>query len=188
MELLPQVVIRLGGRDIRAGAGENHERVECHLRTFRSIGHTKSPLESISGIPACRLDPSSAPDPGVAQSRVRGEGTHFWLAPESHENARPPSDAWRITRVIARTGGRTGSGLGQASAMTGLTCTIVVSGELGERFVGAFAGLALAPQAGTTRLTGVLIDQAELNGVLHQLMDLGLEIISIATTRQAESA
>jgi hypothetical protein len=72
--------------------------------------------------------------------------------------------------------------------MTGLTCTIVVSGELGERFVGAFAGLALARESGTTRLTGVLIDQAELNGVLHQLMDLGLEIISIATARQAESA
>lgn len=72
--------------------------------------------------------------------------------------------------------------------MTCLTCTIVVSGELGDRFVGAFAGLALVRELGTTRLTGVLIDQAELNGVLNQLMGLGLEIIAIATTRQAESA
>ena len=72
--------------------------------------------------------------------------------------------------------------------MTGLTCTIVVSGEFGERFVGAFADLGLARESGTTRLTGVLIDQSGANGVLHQLMDLGLEIISVATTRQAESA
>ena len=85
-------------------------------------------------------------------------------------------------------GGRFGSGASQTSGVTGLTCTIVVSGELGERFVGAFADLGLARESGTTRLTGVLIDHSELNGVLHQLMDLGLEIISVATTRQAESA
>jgi hypothetical protein len=90
--------------------------------------------------------------------------------------------------VITRTGGRFGSGASQTSGVTGLTCTIVVSGELGERFVGAFADLGLAHESGTTRLTGVLVDQAELNGVLHQLMDLSLEIISVATTRQAESA
>ena len=83
------------------------------------------------------------------------------------------SDARRITRVIARKGGRTGSGLSKASGMTGLTCTIVVSGELGDRFVGAFGGLALAREGGTTRLAGVLIDQAELNGVLNQLVDCG---------------
>ena len=91
----------------------------------------------------------------------------------------------RITRVITRTGGRFGSGVAQTSGVTtGLACTIVVSGELGERFVGAFADLGLARESGTTRLTGVLVDQAELNGVLRQLMDLSLEIISVATTRQ----
>jgi hypothetical protein len=93
-----------------------------------------------------------------------------------------------ITRVITPKGGRTGSGGSQTSGVTGLTCTIVVSGELGDRFVGAFADLGLTRQAGTTRLSGVLTDQAELNGVLRQLMDLGLEIIFFATTRQAESA
>jgi hypothetical protein len=90
----------------------------------------------------------------------------------------------RITRVITRTGGRFGSGVAQTSGVTGLACTIVVSGELGERFVGAFADLGLARESGTTRLSGVLVDQAELHGVLRQLMDLSLEIISVATTRQ----
>jgi hypothetical protein len=85
-------------------------------------------------------------------------------------------------------GGRFGSGVAQTSGVTGLTCTIVVSGELSERFVGAFADLGLARESGTTRLTGELVDQAELNGVLRQLMDLSLEIISVSTTRQAESA
>jgi hypothetical protein len=35
----------------------------------------------------------AAPDPGAVQSRVRGEMTRSWLALESRETARPPSDA-----------------------------------------------------------------------------------------------
>jgi hypothetical protein len=70
----------------------------------------------------------------------------------------------------------------------GLSCTIVVSGELGERFDGEFADLSLFHERGTTRLTGDLVDQAELNGVLHLLMDLGLSIISIAAHHPGESA
>ena len=65
--------------------------------------------------------------------------------------------------------------------MSGLSCTIVVSGELGERFEGAFASLALTHASGTTRLSGSLTDQAELQGVLSQVFDLGLEIVSIST-------
>jgi len=62
-----------------------------------------------------------------------------------------------------------------------LTCTIVVSGELGERFDHVFADLALSHQDGTTLLSGALADQSELQGVLHQLFNLGLEIVSVST-------
>jgi hypothetical protein len=68
-----------------------------------------------------------------------------------------------------------------------LACTIVVSGELGERFHETFADLAVVHDAGTTRLSGDVVDQAELNGVLHLLMDLGLDIISIAAHHPGES-
>jgi hypothetical protein len=63
----------------------------------------------------------------------------------------------------------------------GLSCTIVVSGELGEQFHGAFADLTLSHETGTTRISGAVTDQAELQGVLTQLFDLGLEILSIST-------
>jgi len=86
-----------------------------------------------------------------------------------------------ITRVIIAKGGRIWSRLRHTRWVPGLSCTIVVSGELGERFEGAFAGLALRHASGTTRLSGHLTDQAELQGVLSQLFDLGLEIVSIST-------
>ncbi len=65
--------------------------------------------------------------------------------------------------------------------MRSLNCTIVVAGELGEQFDGAFADLALSHESGTTRISGDVTDQAELQGVLTQLFDLGLEIVSIST-------
>jgi len=65
--------------------------------------------------------------------------------------------------------------------VAGLHCTIIVSGQLGEQFEGVFAGLALSHEAGNTRICGPLSDQAELQGVLRQLFDLGLEILSIST-------
>ena len=46
---------------------------------------------------------------------------------------------------------------------------------------GAFADLALSHDAGTTRISGTVTDQAELQGVLSQLFNLGLEILSIST-------
>ena len=55
-----------------------------------------------------------------------------------------------------------------------LACTIVVSGELDQRFGAAFEGLALTAGDGMTELSGSLADQAQLQGVLRQLFDLGL--------------
>jgi hypothetical protein len=65
--------------------------------------------------------------------------------------------------------------------MSCLECTIVVSGELGDAFSGAFGGLELSREDGRTRLCGTLADQAEFEGALRHLFDLGLEIESIVT-------
>jgi len=62
--------------------------------------------------------------------------------------------------------------------MESLDCVIVVSGELDPRFGAAFEGLVLTAQAGRTELTGPLADQSQLQGVLRQLFDLGLEVVS----------
>jgi hypothetical protein len=86
-----------------------------------------------------------------------------------------------ITRVIMAKGGRLTSGIGDTALVAGLTCTIVVSGELGEQFDDAFAGLVLRHEDGNTCLSGALTDQSEFHGVLSQLFDLGLEILSIST-------
>jgi len=83
--------------------------------------------------------------------------------------------------VIITKGGRLTPRVRHTPDVSGLTCTIVVSGELGEQFDGAFGGLALSRADGTTRISGPVADQAELQGVVHQLFDLGLEIVSIST-------
>ena len=83
--------------------------------------------------------------------------------------------------MIIAEGGRLGRCDRHTRGVPGLNCTIVVSGELGEQFDGAFADLVLSHETGTTRISGAVTDQAELQGVLSQLFDLGLEILSIST-------
>lgn len=68
--------------------------------------------------------------------------------------------------------------------MTRLRCTIVVAGELSDHFDGAIGDLSIARGAGTTQLTGDVADQAALQGVLRQVANLGLDIVSVTT--QAE--
>ena len=63
--------------------------------------------------------------------------------------------------------------------MPGTRYEIVVKGQLSERFLSTFDGLALSAQAGETRLSGEVADQAQLYGVLLRLRDLGIELISV---------
>jgi len=83
--------------------------------------------------------------------------------------------------VIIVKGGRLPGRIRHTPDVPGLTCTIVVSGELGQQFDGVFADLGLSPEAGTTVISGALTDQAELQGVLRQIFDLGLEVLSVST-------
>jgi hypothetical protein len=56
---------------------------------------------------------------------------------------------------------------------------LVLRGELGEPFGFLFEGMQMDWVAGTTVLTGCVIDQAHLHGLIQQTQELCLELISV---------
>lgn len=68
----------------------------------------------------------------------------------------------------------------RSSGATGATIyQIVVRGELSKRYLPAFEGMHLAAGDGRTTITGPVVDQAQLHGLLNRVGDLGLELISV---------
>ena len=55
---------------------------------------------------------------------------------------------------------------------------LVLRGELGEPFSFLFEGMQMDRLAGTTVLTGTVIDQAHLHGLLERIQELGIELVS----------
>jgi hypothetical protein len=62
---------------------------------------------------------------------------------------------------------------------TGTVYRIVVRDELSERFAVAFEGMEMETRGGQTILTGEIIDQPHLHGILDRLNGLGLELLSV---------
>jgi hypothetical protein len=60
--------------------------------------------------------------------------------------------------------------------------TIIVRGELSERFAAAFPGASIEAGDGQTGLMTELFDQSQLHGLLDRLRNFGLELISIQET------
>ena len=56
---------------------------------------------------------------------------------------------------------------------------LVVKGELSDRMQPAFEGMNLTRGDGTTTLTATLRDQAELQGILQRISDLGLTLLDL---------
>jgi hypothetical protein len=56
---------------------------------------------------------------------------------------------------------------------------IVVRSELGERHALTFEGMRMETQDGQTILTGEIIDQPQLFGILDRINWLGLELLSV---------
>ena len=56
---------------------------------------------------------------------------------------------------------------------------LVLRGELGGQFGFLFEGMTMDLVAGNTVLTGTVIDQAHLHGLLQRTQELGFELISI---------
>ena len=56
---------------------------------------------------------------------------------------------------------------------------IVVRSELGERYAVAFEGMEMKTKHGCTVLTGEIVDQPHLHGILDRINGLGLELLSV---------
>jgi hypothetical protein len=56
---------------------------------------------------------------------------------------------------------------------------IVVRGELSERYAAAFGGMKIEAGSGQTTITGEVVDQAHLHGVLYRINSIGLELQSV---------
>ena len=62
---------------------------------------------------------------------------------------------------------------------TGKVYRIVVRSELSERYASAFYGMRMETEEGLTILTGRVVDQPHLFGILNRLYGLGLELPSV---------
>lgn len=56
---------------------------------------------------------------------------------------------------------------------------IRLQGRLDPRWSARFEGMTLTTGDGFTLLAGVVVDQAALHGLLHQLRDIGLPLVSV---------
>jgi hypothetical protein len=56
---------------------------------------------------------------------------------------------------------------------------IVVVGELSRRFAPAFEGMTVRFAGGRTAITGMVVDQSQLHGLLDRIGELGLELVSV---------
>jgi len=56
---------------------------------------------------------------------------------------------------------------------------IRLRGRLDSRWSAHFEGMSLTTGDGFTLLEGRVVDQAALHGVLHQLRDIGLSLVSV---------
>jgi hypothetical protein len=64
--------------------------------------------------------------------------------------------------------------------VSGRVYQLTVEGELSERAAGMFEGMEPSLADGRTVLTGYVRDQAELQGLLQRVSDLGLILVSAA--------
>ena len=56
---------------------------------------------------------------------------------------------------------------------------IVVAGELSDRFAAAFDGMTMQCTGGHTAITGMVVDQSNLHGLLDRVGELGLDLVSV---------
>jgi hypothetical protein len=62
---------------------------------------------------------------------------------------------------------------------TGTDYRIVVRGELSDRYAVAFEGMQMQAKDGQTILTGEVVNQPHLHGILDRISALGLKLLSV---------
>ena len=62
---------------------------------------------------------------------------------------------------------------------TGTVYRVVVRRELSDKYAVAFEGMVMEAKDGNTVLTGKIIDQPHLYGILERINGLGLELLSV---------
>ena len=62
---------------------------------------------------------------------------------------------------------------------TGRFYRIVVRSELSDKYAVAFEGMEMEARDGVTVLTGKIIDQPHLYGIIDRINGLGLELLSV---------
>jgi len=63
--------------------------------------------------------------------------------------------------------------------VSGTEYRLVVRGELDQRYAYLFEGMDMSRVGGTTVLTGNVVDQAHLHGLIERIEELGLELVQI---------
>ena len=68
---------------------------------------------------------------------------------------------------------------GKKMMRRGTSYRIVVRSELSDTYAVAFEGMEMEAKGGVTVLTGKIIDQPHLFGILDRINGLGLELLSV---------
>ena len=66
----------------------------------------------------------------------------------------------------------------------GTVYRIVVRSELSDRYAVAFEGMEMETKDGETILTGEVVDQPHLFGILERINGLGLELLSVQALKE----
>jgi hypothetical protein len=70
-----------------------------------------------------------------------------------------------------------------------MICQIRIKGHLGQQWSDWFAGLAITLEdGGETLLTGPVLDQAALHGLLRKVRDAGLPLLAVVCVQSDEAA
>ena len=75
-----------------------------------------------------------------------------------------------------------------SNGVEGRRYRLVLRGEMGDSFGFLFDGMRLQRRAGMTILTGLVTDQAHLLGLIGQIQELGVELVSVNPDQETGGA